>query len=861
MAAVASPASLALTRPLRATLALARNAAFADYATAGAPGPLLRRLAGAVDEVLRTLWRELDMPTDSALIAVGGYGRGELFPYSDADVLILLASPPTAALEATIGTLVTRLWDLGIDISHSVRTEPECVAEASRDVTIQTSLLEARWIVGSKKRFENLRRAVTEHLDIKLFFRAKLLELSQRHAKYQDTPFALEPNCKESPGGLRDLQVILWISRAARLGNSWAQLARRGLLTPLEARLLQRNEQLLKRLRITLHLIARRREDRLVFDIQQALAEALHIGATPDRRASEALMQRYYRAAKTVTQLNVIVLQNIESLLFEENPLKVPINARFQAQGALLDIVDDKVITREPKALLEAFYLMQLHPELKGMSARTLRAIWHGRTLIDADFRADPANRAMFLEILKQPRGIVHELRRMNQLSVLGRYLPVFRRIIGQMQHDLYHVYTVDQHILMVVRNLRRFTMPEFAHEYPLCSRLVADFERHWVLYVAALFHDIAKGRGGDHSELGAMEAARFCRDHGLSGEDESLVVFLVKHHLALSRTAQKEDLSDPKVINTFAALVGTERRLKALYVLTVADVRGTSPKVWNAWKGKLIEDLYFNALRALGGKTAVPHADLAERQERAAKILALYDFDMTRAEAFWEQLDLAWFMRHDARDIAWITRAFALAIDAPDPRVRARLSPLGEGLQVAVYCVDQPDLLARICEFFEHQRMVVLDARVHTTRRPMGNNYALDTFHVIDNSLTHERDRLQRLQRELAEHIRRALPLSAPKKGRLSRQSQNFPILPTVDLRSDERGQHFLLTLSAADRAGLLFAILKVLAAHRVNVRSAKITTLGERVEDFFLVDAGDLSDTRLQLQLETELLSTLSV
>jgi [protein-PII] uridylyltransferase len=861
MAVVATPANPAAVRPLRASLVITRSAAFADYVVAGAPGPLLRRLAAAVDETLTACWHELDMPADSALVAVGGYGRGELFPYSDVDVLILLASPADSHVQATIETLVTRFWDLGIDVGHSVRTEPECIAEASRDITIQTSLLEARWVVGSKKRFENLRRSVAEHLDIKLFFRAKLLELSQRHAKYQDTPFALEPNCKESPGGLRDLQVILWIARAARLGNSWSQLARRGLLTPIEARLLQRNEQLLKRLRIALHLIAKRREDRLVFDIQHALADALHISATPDRRSSEALMQRYYRAAKTVTQLNVIVLQNIETLLFEESTVEVPINERFQVIGNLLDITDDNVFMLEPKALLEAFYLMQLHPELKGMSARTLRAIWHGRTLIDAEFRADPANRAMFLEILKQPRGIVHELRRMNQLSVLGRYLPVFRRIIGQMQHDLYHVYTVDQHILMVIRNLRRFTMPEFAHEYPLCSRLVADFERHWILYVAALFHDIAKGRGGDHSELGALEAARFCRDHGLSSDDEDLVVFLVEYHLSMSRIAQKEDLSDPNVIDAFAALVGDERRLTALYVLTVADVRGTSPKVWNAWKGKLLEDLYFNTLRALGGAGAMPHADLAERQERAAKILALYDFDMARAEAFWNQLDLAWFMRHDARDIAWITRSFALAIDAPEPRVRARLSPLGEGLQVAVYCVDQPDLLARICEFFEQQRLVVLDARVHTTRRPTGNNYALDTFHVIDNSIAQERERLPRLQRDLAEHIARALPLSVPRKGRLSRQSQNFPVLPTVDLRPDERGQHFLLTLSAADRAGLLFAILKLLAERHVNVRSAKISTLGERVEDFFLVDAGDLSDTRIQLQLETELLATLSV
>jgi [protein-PII] uridylyltransferase len=314
-------------------------------------------------------------------------------------------------------------------------------------------------------------------------------------------------------------------------------------------------------------------------------------------------------------------------------------------------------------------------------------------------------------------------------------------------------------------------------------------------------------------------------------------------------------------VIDRFAALVKTQRRLNALYLLTVADVRGTSPKVWNAWKGKLLEDLYVITLRALGGAQPSPNAELADRQQRASDILALYDFDVGKIKAFWDQLDVAWFMRHDAADIAWVTRAFAMTLDPKEPRVRARLSPLGEGLQVAVYTVDQPDLLARICEFFERQRFGVLDARIHTTRRPKGNNYALDTFHVIENHPTGERDRLQRLQKELAEHIARAAPLSDPKKGRVSRQSQNFPIMPAVDLRPDERGQQYLLTLSATDRAGLLFGVLRILAMHRVNVRSAKITTLGERVENFFLVDNEGLGDPRQQLLLETELLSTLSV
>jgi [protein-PII] uridylyltransferase len=859
MSALIQPEAKAFSAVLRESLGEERASALERYRLAGAPGPLLRRLARAVDHALVRCWEASDMPADSVLIAVGGYGRGELFPYSDVDILILLAEPANAHTQGVIEDLIGVLWDLGLDLGHSVRTEAECLQEAERDITVQTALTEARCVIGNRRHFNRLKRAVATQLDIRSFFRAKLLELQQRHAKFQDTPFALEPNCKESPGGLRDLQVILWIARAGKLGNSWAQLARRGLLTPVEAHLLHRNEQLLKRFRIGLHVIAQRREDRLVFDVQQPLAEALNIHPSGSRRASESLMQRYYRAAKTVTQLNNIVLQNIETLLFEESAPRIPLNKRFQTVGSALDVIDENVFEREPTAILEAFLLMQRHSELKGMSARLLRALWHARTLIDARFRADPLHRSMFIDILKEPRGIVHELRRMNQLSVLGRYLPVFRRIIGQMQHDLYHAYTVDQHILMVIRNLRRFTMPEFAHDYPLCSRLISDFERHWILYVAALFHDIAKGRGGDHSRLGASEAARFCKEHGLCSEDAELVVFLVEHHLAMSRIAQKEDLSDPQVIERFVNLVHNQRRLNALYLLTVADVRGTSPKVWNAWKGKLLEDLYLATLRALGGAPS-GHAEIEEKRERANQILALYDFDQARIKAFWGQLDIAWFMRHDAPDIAWVTRAFAMNLDPSGPRVRARLSPLGEGVQIAVYTVDQPDLLARICEFFDRQRLTVLDARVHTTQRTRGNNYALDTFHVIDNAPTGERDRLQRLERALSEHIARAAALSDPKKGRLSRQSQNFPVLPSVDLRPDDRGQHYLLTLSAADRAGLLYSILRLLAMHRVNVRSAKFTTLGERVEDFFLVDSAALGDPRQQLLLETELLSTLS-
>ncbi len=851
---------------IRATLEADTRRLLGDFDESPASQRLLHGLAAAHDVALRACWSLVEMPPSAALVAVGGYGRGEHYPYSDVDVLILLADAPTDVERSVIEGLVGILWDLGLEVGHSVRTIPECLDEAERDVTVATALLEARWLVGNRPLSVALQQQLAAAIDPKLFFRAKMLEQQQRYAKSQDTPYALEPNLKESPGGLRDLQMILWTARAAGLGTSWVALEAAGVVTPVEARQLRRCESFVQRLRIRLHRIAERREDRLVFDLQTALAAEFGFEATATRRASEMLMQRYYRNAKVITQLNVIVLQTIEAALFPARQVApIPVTAEFVNAGGLLDVIDTGVFVRRPSALLEVFLVMQQHSELEGMTARTMNAIWHGRTLMDTRYRRDPANRALFLSILQQPRGVLHALRRMNQLSILGRYLPVFRRIVGQMQHDLYHVYTVDQHIMMVIRNVRRFTMPEFAHEYPLCSRLIANFERPWLLYIAAMFHDIAKGRGGDHSKLGVTDVRRFSRDHGIDAADTELLAFLIEHHLTMSRVAQKEDWSDPEVLGDFARVVRDERRLSALYLLTVADIRGTSPKVWNAWKGKLLEDLYFSAHRALAaadGTTRSPSApaELEARQHEAQRILSLYDFAPSAVECFWKRLDVAWFLRHDAQDIAWITRAFALIRDPTRPRVKARLSPAGEGLQIVVFTPDKPDLLARICQYFDRQRFFIVDARVHTTLGAEGERHALDSFHVLDPDGGHYRDRIASIERDLAQHLAQAAPLPLPATGRPSRQSRSFPIAPTVDIRPDERGRFFLLTLSTSDRDGLLYAILRILASHHVNVQAAKITTLGERVEDFFLLDSSMLADGKAQIRLETDLLEVLA-
>jgi [protein-PII] uridylyltransferase len=833
---------------------------------------LLKQLAQLADATLVELWQHAGLGAPLALLAVGGFGRGELFPHSDVDVLILLPDtqePDThPACTAQIESFIGACWDVGLEIGSSVRTLSECLTESGKDVTIQTALLECRHITGNAALTEQFKTAFFSQMDARAFFVAKSLEMSQRHAKFEDTPYALEPNCKESPGGLRDLHIILWVSKAAHLGQSWSDLAENGLATPFEVQQIQRNEALLMLVRARLHSIARRREDRLIFDMQNTVAEAfgyqnLTLNDHPDGkvhivRAGEALMKRYYWAAKAVTQLNQILLMNIEERLNPTTHGVQPLNARFQDKAGMIDVIDDRLYHAQPHAILETFLLFQSHPGIKGLSARTLRALYNARSVMNAHFRKDPVNHANFMRILKAPEGITHAMRLMNQTSVLGRYLWVFRRIVGQMQHDLFHVYTVDQHILMVLRNVRRFFMAEHAHEYPLCSQLAAGWDKPWILYVAALFHDIAKGRGGDHSELGALEVRRFCKQHQINQEDSRLIEFLVQEHLSMSQLAQKADLSDPDVIAQFAHKVGNERTLTALYLLTVADIRGTSPKVWNAWKGKLLEDLYRATVRTLGGVAPDPQTEVEARKREALSILALYTLPHDAHKSLWDTLDVGYFMRHEASDIAWHTKHLSRCISTEQAVVQARRSPLGEGLQVMVYTQDRPDLFARICGYFDQAGLSIQDARIHTSKK----GYALDTFQVVTTYELgdHYRELCSQIENGLRLAIHTDQALSNPSKGRISRRVKSFPIAPRVSLRPDEKAQLWLLNISASDRLGLLYCIAQVLARHHIQVQLAKIATLGERVEDTFLIHGSQLAHNRSQIAIETELLDALS-
>ncbi len=826
---------------------------------------LLLRLSGLTDRLLCELWLSVAPLQDWALVAVGGYGRAQLFPHSDVDVLVLLPDAVATSDEdqrKPIEAFIGRCWDAGLQIGSSVRSVGECLSESAADVTVQTALLEARLLCGSAALFEQFRRRYDAQMDPRAFLVAKTLEMQQRHTRYEDTPYALEPNCKESPGGLRDLQLIVWLARAAGLGSSWRELAANGLATPFEMQQLERNEALLFLIRARLHAIAGRREDRLVFDLQTAVAESFGYRSTSPEgqhlvmRASETLMRRYYWAAKAVTQLCQILLLGIVERLNPSTHELRRLNERFFDKAGLIEVASDDMYERHPRAILETFLLYGSSPALKGLSARTLRALYNARGLMDAGFRRDPVNRAQFMQILRQPAGITHAMRLMNQTSVLGRYLWPFRRIVGQMQHDLFHVYTVDQHILMVLRNMRRFFLAEHAHEYPFCSQLASGWDKPWILYIAALFHDIGKGRGGDHSLIGAQELRRFCRQHGVTGADAQLAEFLVREHLTMSQVAQKQDLSDPDVIRAFAGRVGDERSLTALYLLTVADIRGTSPKVWNAWKGKLLEDLYRATLRVLGGRAPDASAEIEARKREALVLLALSTLPHEAHKRLWDTLDVSYFMRHEAPDIAWHTRHLSRHVGSKRAIVRARLSLAGEGLEVLVYSPDQADLFARICGYFDHAGFSILDARVHTTH----DGHALDTFQVVAaNQPGAYRELIHLAENGLQRAIEDLGALPEPARRRVSRRVKSFPIAPRVTLRPDEKAQRWLISISASDRAGLLYLVARVLSRHGLSVQLAKISTLGERVEDTFLVQGAELQSNQQQIRIETELLQEL--
>jgi [protein-PII] uridylyltransferase len=800
-----------------------------------------------IDRLLIRAWRlhlERTPPAGpAALVAVGGYGRGELHPASDIDLLLLFDKVGPDATRAFVERLLRFLWDIGLEVGHSVRTVKDCAAEAKKDVTVATNLMETRLLAGAEKLFAGM-RAQTSAARIwpgRKFFAAKLAEQNARHRRYDDSAYNLEPNVKEGPGGLRDIQTIAWVTQRHFDTASLRELVERGFLREDELRTLLRGRHFLWKVRDGLHHLAGRREDRLLFDHQRALAALFGYRDRPGALAVEQFMKRYYRTIKELQLLNTILLQHFEEEILSGGRVSVkPINRRFRSRAGYLEVTGPRVFERAPFALLELFLILQQHGSLKGVRADTIRRVRANLRRINAKFRKDLGCRSLFMEILRQPRGLTHELRRMNAYGVLGAYLPMFGRIVGQMQHDLFHVYTVDQHTLFVVRNLRRLTVPEYRHEFPLASRLIQGLVKPERLYLAGLFHDIAKGRGGDHSALGAHEAETFCRHHHLSEYDARFVSWLVRHHLLMSATAQRQDISDPEVVLRFAQQVGDQEHLDNLYLLTVADMRGTSPAVWNAWKDRLLAQLYSATARVLARGVATPldlEAHIADLRRDALARLASDGVPETAVQRFWGDLDAGYFLQYDAGDLAWQARVIVSSSPAEGPVVATRSDAEIGGSEFMFYTPDRDDLFMILTGGFDRLNLSIVEARIHTLK----SGVALDTFVVLDGNgqaIADPRE-LRRLEKAMREQLANPQPGREPGSTRLSRQRLHFPIETRVNFGPAPHKSQTIMEVSAQDRPGLLYQVAAALKHTGVNLVAAKISTYGERAEDVFFINS----------------------
>ncbi len=827
----------------RSTLKAVHNELTARFDAGRSATELVYMHAQVIDKLLVYAWSLYFDIADRniALIAVGGYGRGELHPHSDIDLLILLrksASPYKGAIIA----FTTFLWDIGLEVGHSVRNPKECVREARYDITVATNLQESRLLTGPSDIFDaqKYKCGPKNIWPSNKFFAAKLKEQKARHLKFNDTAYNLEPNIKEGPGGLRDIQMIGWVAKRHFNVETLSDLVSQHFLTRDEYKSLHEGQAFLWQIRYGLHIIAKRREDRLLFDHQRTLAKKLGYQDDAKSLGVEKFMKQYYRTVMELNRLNEILLQVFdEEILAKRKPAKpAPINNRFQARKDYLEIKNENTFTRYPFALLEVFLLMAQHMELKGVSAKTIRAIRSHKYLIDARFRDDLRCKALFMEILKQPHGVTHELRRMNRYGVLAAYLPVFENIVGQMQHDLFHLYTVDEHTMRVVRNLRRFTVPEFYNEFPLCSQRVQKIPKLELLILGGFFHDIAKGRGGDHSTLGAKDAAAFCKKHGLSQYDGNLVAWLVKNHLMMSATAQRKDISDPDVVHEFACRVGNQHRLDYLYLLTVADMRATSPDVWNSWKDSLLKELYFSTKQAIRRGLHDPilqSENILNTKMTALDSIQKLGIEPTKASALWQRFEDDYFLRYSPQTICWHTAAILGTLEKDLPLILMRHADQSGGTEIFIYHHEHDRTFSLVTSTLERLGLSIADARILSSK----DGYILDTYMALDESGESVTDqlRLQEVTKRLTEYLKnpdQELPRPAQ---HISRQTKAFRVEPDIQFWEDEKNHRTAVQVITNDRPGLLSRIANAFLDCRVKLQNAKIATFGALAEDIFYI------------------------
>jgi [protein-PII] uridylyltransferase len=822
---------------------------------------LLNERSAFIDALLSRCWRHFlgEYAAQSSLIAVGGYGRREMFPHSDIDILILTASGDSDAYREPLAEFSRFLWDIGLKPGQSVRSIAECVQTAGDDQTVMTALLDARLIDGNPELLAQLlaQTGADNIWPSERFFHAKLAEQRARYAKFHDTAYNLEPNIKEGPGGLRDIQIIAWIFKRHYHAQTLQELIAYDFLSASEYAELMAAQQTLWSLRYALHTLTGRSEDRLLFDYQHDLAAWFGFAKTEATQDVERFMQHYFRTVLGLERLNEILLQ-----LFDERFITspnaghaIPINAKFNSVGRYIGVAGDNVFQQHPTALLEIFLVLQQSPSLLGIRASTIRSIRKNLFLIDETFRHNTSACRLFIDILRQPRGVLHQLRRMNRYGILAAYLPAFGNIVARMQYDLFHIYTVDEHTLFVIRNLRRFSLRKHQAELPLCNDIFLLVKKPYLLYIAGLFHDIAKGKGGDHSDLGETIAREFCVLHDIPEYDTRLVTWLVRNHLIMSMTAQRKDISDPDVIYEFAAKVGTIERLNHLYLLTVADIRATNPELWNSWKDALLKELYTATHRALHRGLQNPidqAARIAENKQEALRELQKRGIAAATAENAWQHISDDYFLRFSPDEIIWHTIAIAAGSDLP--LILLRPQTLLRSAEVFVYSPYKETNFSLITGALDQLGFTILDARIVTTK----DNYLLNSFQILEQSGQPINDLFREIH--ICSALRKTLLLghNGGQKNirhRASRQAKHFPIPTTIFFHPPTQNRYTPLELISTDRPGLLSKIGKAFLQREIILHNAKITTIGSRVEDMFYItdkhgDPIDNPDTRQQLR-----------
>lgn len=841
-----------LGEPERLSRALgeARGHADTTLSDAFARGTDIRELVQArawvIEQLVLTAWNAL-IPDGSGfeLVAVGGFGRGEMHPHSDVDLMILRPEDD-AGPNAPLEDFVRVLWDADLHPGHGVRTLAECVEQAGKDVGIATNLMESRLIDGDGRLFEAMREATDAPAmwPANDFFAAKSAEQQQRHEQFEDTVYNLEPDIKNGPGGLRDIQMIAWVTRRHFGTSTLHGLVEHDFMTEREHESLVDSRSRLWAIRWALHEISGRSEERLLFDFQRKLAAVFGFNQEDGNAAVEAFMQRYYRTVMRVERLNEQLLQIFEEELLSRRrhlPSRA-IDSDFQLHHGYLEVTDEQAFVRNPTLLLRLFLVLADNSEIRGVRASTIRLIREHLYLIDEQYRNDPAHLGMFLELLRRERRVYSQLERMNRYGVLAALIPSFARITGRMQFDLFHVYTVDQHILFVIRNLRRFAYEKYPDAFGNAETVFKRIERPEVLYLGALFHDIAKGRGGDHSELGATDARAFLDALDMPEEDRALVVWMVENHLLMSMTAQRQDISDPAIIDRFARAVASQRRLEHLYVLTVADIAATRPKLWNSWKDSLLWEL-FNAASARlaeGLDEPVDRSGLAsEIRSQAIATLDEAGHDRDAALRLVDRIPESGLVRLDADQLAW-SAGRALGFGAL-PCVACRNLPDKGITEVFVFAEDFGGLFAITARELDRMELNVLAARVATTR----DSRSWNIFQLMDsNGASMNESDTARLERALLEQLRQRDIRSLPGRP-IPRRLRHFLTRSEITIATEDAMTR--LEIATTDRPGLLSAIAEALLEADIRLHDARIATFGQRVEDIFKIsdENGDpLSD-----------------